>query len=106
MLVRLACSHLTWLPLVSVLAVTRFIDAASRYYELSSISIRQLGDKAISEEDLLSKSRLSFSYSDSATLCWSWLVDHTGNCRTAQCVMLTLPTVDRRILPGKGAEFA
>jgi hypothetical protein len=34
----------------------RFIDAASRYYELSSISIRQLGDKAISEEDLMSKS--------------------------------------------------
>lgn len=34
-------------------AKRRFIDAASRYYDLSSISIRQLGDKAISEEDLL-----------------------------------------------------
>lgn len=37
------------------LCCCRFIDAASRYYELSSISIRQLGDKAISEEDLMSE---------------------------------------------------
>jgi len=39
----------------AVLCCARFIDAASRYYDLSSISIRQLGDKAISEEDLLSE---------------------------------------------------
>jgi hypothetical protein len=33
----------------------RFIDAAGRYYELSSLSTKQLGGKAISEDDLLSE---------------------------------------------------
>jgi hypothetical protein len=31
----------------------RFIDAASRYYELSSITTRHLGAQAIAEEDLV-----------------------------------------------------
>lgn len=35
-------------------AKRRFIDAAGRYYELSSLSTKQLGGKAISEDDLLS----------------------------------------------------
>ena len=53
------CHHSCPLP---PLRPHRFIDAASRYYELSSISIRQLGDKAISEDDLMSESHTQWGW--------------------------------------------
>jgi hypothetical protein len=43
------------LPAVLPGARARFIDAASRYYELSSITARTVGGLAVGEDDLIGR---------------------------------------------------